>query len=108
MSEKLWLNCAGIKQQMIMSLAVPKPNHVCGKRNEIFVQLEGRANLRRMIQEIPLTDEEMPAVGDGIAALDNLTDKLADTPTPRWTNAETTGPDHKMEELTYGSEGPRV
>jgi hypothetical protein len=44
--------------------------------------LEGRANLRRMIQEIPLTDEEMSAVEDGIAALDNLTDKLADTPTP--------------------------
>ena len=39
MSEKLWLNCAGRKQQMIMSLAVPKPNHACGKRNEVFAQL---------------------------------------------------------------------
>jgi hypothetical protein len=55
-----------------------------------------------------LTDEEMSAVEDGIAALDNLTDKLAYTPTTRWTNAEATGPDHKMEELTYGSEAPRV
>lgn len=44
--------------------------------------LEGRANLRRMMQEIPLTDEERSAVEDGIAALNNLTDKLADTPTP--------------------------
>ena len=36
--EKLWLNCARIKHQMIMSLAVPKPNHVCGKRNEVFAR----------------------------------------------------------------------
>ena len=37
--EKLWLNCARIKHQMIMSLAVPKPNHVCAKQNEVFAQL---------------------------------------------------------------------
>ncbi len=44
--------------------------------------LEGRANLLRMMQEIPLTDEEKSAVEDGIVALNNLTDKLVDTPTP--------------------------
>jgi Phage integrase family len=44
--------------------------------------LEGRANLRRMMQEIPLTDEERSAVEDGIDALNNLTNKLVDTPTP--------------------------
>ncbi len=44
--------------------------------------LEGRANLQQMMQEIPLTDEERSAVDDGIAALSNLTDKLANTPTP--------------------------
>ena len=30
--------CAEIKHRAIMSLAVPKPNHVCGKRNEVFAQ----------------------------------------------------------------------
>jgi len=44
--------------------------------------LEGRANLLRMMQEIPLTDEERSAVEDGIAALGKLTDDLTDTPTP--------------------------
>jgi len=34
--------------------------------------LEGRANLLRMMQEIPLTDEEKSAVEDGIAALNSL------------------------------------
>lgn len=35
--------------------------------------LEGRANLQRMMQEIPLTDEEKSAVKDGIDALNKLT-----------------------------------
>jgi integrase len=44
--------------------------------------LEGRANLQRMMEEIPLTDEERSAVEDGIASLNSLTNKLADIPTP--------------------------
>jgi integrase len=44
--------------------------------------LEGRANLLRMMQEIPLTDEEKLAVEDGIAALNRLSKKLADIPAP--------------------------
>jgi hypothetical protein len=44
--------------------------------------LEGRANLLRMMQEIPLTDEEKSAVEDGIAALNSLTTRLADIPAP--------------------------
>lgn len=44
--------------------------------------LEGRANLLRMMQEIPLSDEEKSAVEDGIAALESLTKKLADVPAP--------------------------
>jgi integrase len=44
--------------------------------------LEGRANLLRMMQEIPLTDEEKSAVEDGIAALNSLTNKLSDIPAP--------------------------
>jgi hypothetical protein len=44
--------------------------------------LEGRANLQRMMPEIPLTDEEKSAVEDGIDALNKLTDSLAEVPTP--------------------------
>jgi integrase len=44
--------------------------------------LEGRTNLLRMMQEIPLTDDERSAVEDGLVALGKLTEKLADTPAP--------------------------
>lgn len=44
--------------------------------------LEGRANLLRMLQEIPLTEDERAAVDDGVAAFDCLLTKLADLPTP--------------------------
>jgi hypothetical protein len=38
---------------------------------------EGQTNLRRMTQEIRLTDEERAAVEEGIEALDQLTKRLA-------------------------------
>jgi integrase len=44
--------------------------------------LEGQANLLRLKQEIPLTDEERAAVEDGLAALERLCARLADVPTP--------------------------
>lgn len=44
--------------------------------------LEAKANLLRMKQEIPLTEEEQAAVEDGLAALDHLCEKLVDIPTP--------------------------
>jgi hypothetical protein len=44
--------------------------------------LEGRANLLRLKQEIPLTDEETAAVDDGLEALEKLCARLADVPTP--------------------------
>jgi len=44
--------------------------------------LEGRANLQRMRQEIPLNDAEIAAVEDGLAALGKLLDQLADVATP--------------------------
>jgi len=43
---------------------------------------EGKANLLRMLQEIPLTEDERAAVEDGAAAFDRLLDGLADVPTP--------------------------
>jgi integrase len=44
--------------------------------------VEGKANLLRMLQEIPLTEDERAAVEDGAAAFDRLLDGLADVPTP--------------------------
>jgi hypothetical protein len=44
--------------------------------------LEARTNLQRMLQEIPLRDEERAAVEDGLAAVEKLYEKLADMPTP--------------------------
>ncbi len=44
--------------------------------------LEAKSNLQRMMQEIPLREEERAAVEDGIEALHRLTGKLTDVPAP--------------------------
>jgi hypothetical protein len=44
--------------------------------------LEGKVNLQRMLQEIPLTEDERAAVEDGIKAMEKLCQHLADVPTP--------------------------
>jgi hypothetical protein len=40
------------------------------------------SNLLRLRQEIPLSEEEMAAVNDGIAAMEKLLASLVDVPTP--------------------------
>jgi hypothetical protein len=44
--------------------------------------LEAKANLLRLKQAIPLTDDERAAVDDGLDALGRLCAQLADVPTP--------------------------
>lgn len=44
--------------------------------------VEGKANLLRMQQEIPLTEEERSAVDDGIEAFERLLQKLEGAPRP--------------------------
>jgi hypothetical protein len=44
--------------------------------------MEGKSNLLRLRQEIPLSDEELAAVGDGVEAMNRLLERLADKPTP--------------------------
>ena len=44
--------------------------------------IEAKGNLERMLQEIPLTEDEQFAVTEGIEALAKLKEKLADVPTP--------------------------
>lgn len=44
--------------------------------------LEGRVNLQRMLQQIPLSEDERAAVEDSIEAMEKLCKKLANVPTP--------------------------
>lgn len=44
--------------------------------------IEGKTGLLRLKQEIPLTEAELAAVDDGVAAFDTLLTHLADVPTP--------------------------
>ncbi len=44
--------------------------------------LEGKANLLRLRQDIPLTDDELRAVDEGIAAHNELVAKLSAVPAP--------------------------
>ncbi|HEX8836220.1 MAG TPA: hypothetical protein VF748_04730 [Candidatus Acidoferrum sp.] len=44
--------------------------------------LEGKSNLLRMRQEIPLSDAKLAALDDGVSALESLLSRLADVPTP--------------------------
>lgn len=56
--------------------------------------LEGKANLMRLRQEIPLTEEEVAAVDDGIGALERLCERLADVPTPQGPTPRELDPAH--------------
>ncbi len=44
--------------------------------------IEGRQNLLKMMQEIPLTDDEQAAVNNDIGAIDKLLEKLKNIETP--------------------------
>ena len=63
-------------------MACAKCSFYCPKGSTQAQLLEGKANLLRMLQEIPLTEEERAAVEDGVAAIEKLCQQLADVPTP--------------------------
>src|SRR5712691_7933089 len=44
--------------------------------------LEARDGLLKMLQEIPLSDEERAAIDGNVQALDHLLERLKDVPTP--------------------------
>lgn len=52
------------------------------KTSTLGQMLEARKGIERMLQEIPLTDEEKNALSGDAAALDKWIEKLADIPTP--------------------------
>jgi hypothetical protein len=66
------------------------PHRMACARCDFYVQkdstrglwLEAREGLLKMLQEIPLSDEERAAVDGDVQALDQLLQKLATVPTP--------------------------
>jgi integrase len=63
-------------------MACAKCSFYVPKGSSLEQIVEGKANLLRMKQELSLTEEEVAAVDDGLAALDTLQQRLADVPTP--------------------------
>jgi integrase len=63
-------------------MACAKCSFYMPKGSTASALLEGKKNLLRMRQEIPLSDAEVAAVDDGVSALDSLLNRLANVPTP--------------------------
>jgi integrase len=63
-------------------MACAKCSFYMPKSSTASALLEGKKNLLRMRQEIPLSDAEVAALDDGVSALDSLLNRLAKVPTP--------------------------
>jgi integrase len=63
-------------------MACAKCAFYCPKDSSQAQLLEAKSNLQRMLQEIPLTNEERAAVDDGLTAIEKLSQQLMDVPTP--------------------------
>ncbi|MGH7122261.1 MAG: tyrosine-type recombinase/integrase [Acetobacteraceae bacterium] len=63
-------------------MACAKCSFYIPKQSARAQALEAKVNLARMLQEIPLLDEERAAVEDGVAAMARLADSLRDVVTP--------------------------
>jgi integrase len=63
-------------------MACAKCDFYMPKQSSAALLLEGKANLLRLLQEIPLGEAEEAAVEDGVAAYEKLLLKLTDIPTP--------------------------
>jgi hypothetical protein len=63
-------------------MACAKCSFYVPKGSTASALIEGRSNLLRMRQEIPLNDSELAALDDGVLALQSLLNRLADVPTP--------------------------
>lgn len=63
-------------------MACPRCDFYNPKESSRAQLLEAKSNLLRMLQEVPLTEEERATVDGDLAALDRLAARLADKPTP--------------------------
>ena len=68
-------------EQCRYRMACARCSYYLPKSSSLAQLLEGKANLLRMQQEIPLTEEERAAVEEGIEALEKLLKKLEGVPT---------------------------
>lgn len=73
-------------------MACAKCDFYMPKLSTSALLLEGKQNLLRLLQEIPLGDAEQAAVEDGVAAYESLLLKLADVPTPAGPTQRQLGP----------------
>ena len=69
-------------EQCVHRMICAKCDFYVPKESSRAQLLEAKTNLQRMMQEIPLREEERAAVEDGLAAVEGLCAKLIDTPTP--------------------------
>src|SRR5450755_2963299 len=63
-------------------MACAKCDFYMPKESSSALLLEGKRNLLRLLQEIPLGEAEQAAVEEGVTAFEALLTKLADVPTP--------------------------
>lgn len=63
-------------------MACPKCAFYRPKASTESAWQDGKANLLRLRQSIPLREEEIAAIDDGVAAFEQLLARLADVPTP--------------------------
>jgi hypothetical protein len=63
-------------------MACAKCSFYVPKQSARAQALEAKANLARMLQEIPLLEEERAAVEDGVEAMTRLADGLREVATP--------------------------
>ena len=63
-------------------MACAKCSFYVPKNTTQSLLLEGKSNLLRMRQEIPLKETELAAIDEGVAAFEQLLTQLADVPTP--------------------------
>ena len=63
-------------------MACAKCSFYVPKNTTQSLLLEGKSNLLRMRQEIPLKETELTAIDEGVAAFEKLLTQLADVPTP--------------------------
>lgn len=68
-------------EQCRYRMACARCSYYLPKSSSTAQLLEGKANLLRMQQEIPLTEEERAAVEDGVEAFERLLRKLEGVPT---------------------------
>ena len=63
-------------------LACPRCDFYKPKESSWGQLLEAKSNLLRLLQEVPIAEEERAAIDGDLAALDRLVKRLADQPTP--------------------------